>query len=109
MFGKPTKKEYPTFDANPKVAREYLARLQSGKEFETGASGRPIYEDEESHTAVHVARASEQYSAWKGLDDYEEPPEVPAGSESWADKLRRKQIVMNEQNENKTKGSKGIC
>ena len=104
VFGKPAKKEHPAFDANPKVAREYLARLEAGKDYETGASGRPIYENEESHAAVHFARASEQYSAWKELEDYEEKLEAPNGSESWADKLRRKQIVMNEQNENKTKG-----
>ena len=108
VLGKPTKKEYPTFDANPKVAKAFLARLQAGKDYETGAHGRPIYEDEEKHAAVHFASASEQYSAWKDVEDYEEKPDVPAGAESWADKLRRKQAVANGNTENKTKGSHGV-
>ena len=104
VLGKPTKKEYPTFDANPKVAKAYLTRLEAGKNYETGTFGRPIYEEEEKHVAVHFAPVHEQYSAWKDVEDYEEKPEIPSGAESWADKLRRKQTVANENAESKSAG-----
>ncbi|KAG8533027.1 uncharacterized protein KY384_001810 [Bacidia gigantensis] len=100
--GKPTKKEYPTFDANPKIAKAYLARIQAGKDYETGDHGRPIYEKEENHGSVHFVQPMEQYSPWKDVDDYEEKTDLPSDrAESWAEKLRRKQNVVNGNAENK--------
>ena len=95
-LGKPAKKETPTFDANPKIARAYLARLEAGKDFETGSFGRPIYEEEENHAGVDFASDKERYSAWKDVDDHDEPVEPPTDrAESWAEKLRRKQNATN--------------
>ena len=107
--GKPIKKEHPAFDVNPKIAKGYLERLQAGKEFETGHLGRPIYEEEENHAAVHFAPAQEQYSQWKDIEEYEEKVEVPSDrAETWADKLRRKQNIANGIIEEQTpKGSRG--
>ena len=107
VLGKPTKKEHPTFDANPKIAKAYLARIQAGKDYETGIFGRPIYEEEENHGAVHYAQKNEQYGPWKDVDEYEEKKEVPTNrADSWAEKLRRKQNVNNENaNNNNAKGS----
>ena len=106
---KPTKKEHPAFNINPKIAKGFLDRLQAGKEFETGHLGRPIYEEEENHAAVHFAPAQEQYSQWKDIEEYEEKVEVPSDrAESWADKLRRKQNIANGIVEEQTpKGSRG--
>ena len=95
-LSKPAKKENPTFDANPKIARAYLARIEAGKDFETGSFGRPIYEEEENHAGVSFASDKERYSAWKDVDDHDEPVEPPTDrAESWAEKLRRKQNATN--------------
>ena len=104
---KPAKKEYPVFDTNPKIARAFLARLQAGKDYETGHLGRPIYEEEESHGAVHFSQTSEQYTPWKNVEEVEEKVEVPEDRpESWADKLRRKQNMAN--GTSKDQQSKGL-
>ena len=105
--GKPAKKEYPVFDTNPKIARAYVARLQAGKDYETGPLGRPIYENEERHGAVHFAQPNEQYTPWKDVEEVEEKAEIHDDRpESWADKLRRKQNMANGITENKLpKGS----
>ena len=105
--GKPTKKEYPTFDTNPKIARAFLTRLQAGKDYETGPLGRPIYEVEENHGAVHFSKSTEQYTPWKDVEEVEEKVEIPEDRpESWADKLRRKQNMANEAS--REKQSKGL-
>ena len=106
---KATKKEHPAFNINPKIAKGFLERLQAGKDFETGHLGRPIYEEEEKHAAVHFAPAQEQYSQWKDIEEYEEKVEVPSDrAESWADKLRRKQNIANGLVEEQApKGSRG--
>ena len=106
--GKPAKKEYPAFDANPRIAKAFFARLQAGKGYETGHLGRPIYEEEESHGAVHFAQANEQYTPWKDVEDVEEKSAVPENhQETWADKLRRKQNAANGIGEKKS--ATGLC
>ena len=100
--GKPAKREFPVFDTNPKIARAYIARLQAGKDHETGPLGRPIYVKEEKHEAVHFAQPNEQYTPWKDVEEIEEKIEIHEDRpESWADKLRRKQNMANGITENK--------
>lgn len=102
-LGKTAKKESPTFDANPKIAKAYLARLQAGKDYETGAFGRPIYEEEENHAAIYFATNKERYSTWKDVEDHIETAEPPTDrAESWAEKLRRKQNATNGNTDTKT-------
>ena len=103
LSSKPAKKEYPAFDTNPRIAKGFLERVKAGKDFETGHLGRPIYEDEERHGAVQFARPIEQYTPWKDIEESEEVSEPPMdGKESWADKLRKKQISANGSIENKS-------
>ncbi|KAL9130674.1 MAG: hypothetical protein Q9217_001201 [Psora testacea] len=91
-----TKKEYPTFDANPRIAKAFLERVKAGKDYETGQLGRPIYEEEEKHAAVHFAQANEHYTPWKHIEEYEVKTESPTdGQGSWADKLRKKPSLAN--------------
>ncbi|KAL9102510.1 MAG: hypothetical protein Q9163_002345 [Psora crenata] len=100
---KPTKKEYPAFDMNPRIAKAFLERVRAGKDYETGHLGRPIYEDEEKHDAVHFPPANEQYTPWKHIEEYEETIESPIdGQRSWADKLRKKPALANGTVENKS-------
>ena len=70
--------------------------MKTGKDYETGHLGRPIYEEEEKHGAVHFPKANEQYTQWKDIEEYEEKTESPAdGQASWADKLRKKPGLVN--------------
>ena len=93
---KAAKKEYLAFDANPRVAKAFLERVKAGKDYETGHLGRPIYEEEENHGAIHFPQVIEQYTPWKHVEDHEERTESPAARQiSWADKLRKKPSLAN--------------
>ena len=94
--GKPPKKEYPAFDINPRVAREYLGRLKSRKEEDADSEQRAFFQEKENHEAVWFQQSSEQYTPWKDLDLEEEKPEAVEGPPtSWAEALRRKQNLAN--------------
>ena len=94
--GKPPKKEYPTFDINPRVAREYLGRLKNRKEKDADSEQRAFFQEKENHEAVRFQQSSEQYTPWKDLDLEEDKPEAVEGPPtSWAEALRRKQNLAN--------------
>ena len=96
MSGKPPKKEYPTFDINPRVAREYLERLRTRKEQDADEEQRVFFNEKENHEAVHFQQPNEQYTPWKDLVVEEEKSEIIEGPPtSWAEALRRKQNLAN--------------
>ncbi|CAD6585991.1 MAG: hypothetical protein ASARMPRED_002368 [Alectoria sarmentosa] len=95
-LGKPARKEYPAFDINPRVAREYLARLKNRKAQESDSEQRVFFQEKENHEAVYFQKSNEQYTQWKDLDVEEERPEFTEGPPtSWAEALRRKQNLAN--------------
>ena len=95
-LGKPLKKEYPAFDINPRVAREYLGRLKHRKGQDAGSEQWVFFQDKENHEAVHFQEPNEQYTLWKDLDVEEEKLEAVEGPPtSWAEALRRKQTLAN--------------
>lgn len=94
--GKPARREYPAFDINPRVAREYLARLKAWKEGEATSEQRDFFHEKENHGAVEFQQLAEQYTPWKDLDVEEEKPESVEGPPTtWAEALRRKQNLAN--------------
>lgn len=95
-FGRPARKEYPAFDINHHVAREYLARIKEGKNGIGGAKERPISGLEERHGAVDFQQPKEEYTPWKDVPVEEEKIEVPDDRPiSWAEAARRKQNLAN--------------
>lgn len=95
-LGKPPKKEYPAFDINPRVAREYLGRLKYRKEQDADSEQRVFFQDQENHDAIRFQQPNQQYTPWKNLDVEEEKPEAIEGPPtSWAEALRRKQNMAN--------------
>ena len=94
--GKATKKEYPTFDINPKIAQEYLVRARKSKDGEPVAKDRPLYVAEESQEALEFQTQGEEYTRWKDvpLEDAkpEKQDEKPA---TWADAARKKANAAN--------------
>lgn len=94
--GKPPKKEYPTFDINPRVAREYLGRSKTRKEQDADSEQRVFFQETENHEALRFQQPNEQYTPWKDLEVEEEKPEAIEGPPtSWAEALRRKQNLAN--------------
>lgn len=94
--GKPLRKEYPAFDINPRVAREFIGRLRNRKEQDGESEQRVFIQEKENHEAVRFQEPNEQYTPWKDLDVEEEKPEVVEGPPtSWAEALRRKQNLAN--------------
>lgn len=85
------------FDINPRVAKEFLARLNAGKEQIPGPLQRPIWDLEEKHAAVDFQQSHEQYTPWKDVEETEEKVDSPAEERpaTWAEALRRKQILAN--------------
>lgn len=95
-LGKPPKKEYPAFDINPRVAREYLGRSKNRKEQDADSEQRVYFQETENNEALHFQQSNEQYTPWKDLDAEEEKPEALEGPPaSWAEALRRKQNLAN--------------
>lgn len=81
---------------NPRLAKDFLSRLQAGKDGESGPLGRQIYAEEEHHHAVLFQKPTQQYSPWKDVEDVEEKVESPKEAPStWAEALRRKQNIAN--------------
>lgn len=94
--GKPPKKEYPAFDINPRVAREYIGRLKNRKEQDAESEQRVFFQEKENHDAVRFQGPNDDYTPWKDLDLEEEKPESIEGPPtSWAEALRRKQNLAN--------------
>lgn len=95
-IGKPTRKEYPAFDINPRVARAFLTRLKTWKEDDAVLEQRDFIRENENHDAVAFQEASEQYTPWKDIGVEEEMPEpVMDRPTTWAEALRRKQNLAN--------------
>ena len=95
-IGKPTRKEYPAFDINPRVARAFLTRLKACKEDDAALEQRDFIRENENHDAVEFQEPSEQYTPWKDIEIEEEMPEpVVDRPTTWAEALRRKQNLAN--------------
>jgi len=96
-FGRPPKKEYPAFDINPRMARDFLTRLKTWKESDDSTSvQREFYRRKENHDVVDFQGPSEQYAQWKDSDlEEEEVQPVVAPPTSWAEALRRKTNLAN--------------
>lgn len=95
-FGKPAKIEYPPFDINPFLAKNFLARLKTWKEEDAASEQRAFFEEKENHGAVSFQQTSEQYTPWKDLETEEEKPQVVEDRPTtWAEALRRKQNLAN--------------
>ena len=95
-IGKPTRKEYPVFDINPRVARAFLTRLKAWKEDDAVLEQRDFIRENENHDAVEFQEPSEQYTPWKDIEIEEEMPEpVMDRPTTWAEALRRKQNLAN--------------
>ena len=95
-IGKPTRKEYPAFDINPRVARAFLTRLKAWKEEDAVLEQRDFIRENENHDAVEFQEPSEQYTPWKDIETEEETPEpVMDRPTTWAEALRRKQNLAN--------------
>ena len=94
--GKPIKKEYPTFDINPLLARNFLLRLKTWKEDGAASEQRDFLQEKENHGAVSFQQSSEQYSPWKDVEVEEETPQTAEDRPAtWAEALRRKQNLAN--------------
>ena len=94
--GKPSKKEYPTFDINPLLAKNFISRLMAWKEGDIGHESREFFDEKENHGAVSFQQHNEVYTPWKDVDVEEEKPQVPEERPStWAEALRRKQNLAN--------------
>ena len=95
-LGKPVKKEYPTFDINPRVTKDFLSRLKAWKDEDPTSEARQFFHEKENHDAVSFQQPNEQYTPWKDLEVEEEKPEIPEDRPAtWADALRRKQNLAN--------------
>lgn len=104
--GKQAKKVHPAFDVNPTIAREFLARLQKGKDGEQYVKERPLYQEDEKWDAVQFQTSKEEYTPWKGVLVEEEEVEVPDDRPlSWAE-LAKKKLYANG-NAEKSQPSKG--
>ncbi len=100
-FGKPAKIEYPPFDINPLLAKNFLARLKTWKEEDAASEQRIFFQEKENHGAVSLQQTSEQYTPWKDLEIEEEKPQVvEVRPTTWAEALRRKQNLANGIGEN---------
>ena len=94
--GKPSKKEHPTFDINPLLAREFLLRLKTWEQADGSSEQREFFREKEKHEAVTFQQPNEQYTPWKDVDTEEEKPQVAEDRPStWAEALRRKQNLTN--------------
>lgn len=94
--GKPAKKEFLTFDINPRLARTFFTRLKTWKEEDVASEQRAFFQEKENHEAVKFQQPAEQYTPWKDLEIEEEKPEpIPDRPATWAEALRRKQAVAN--------------
>lgn len=94
--GKTARKEQPAFDINPKIANEYLARIEAGKEGKAVIKERPLYVAEESQDAVLFQNPSEVYTPWKDVPLVEEKKELPEDRPAtWADAARKKSNLPN--------------
>lgn len=60
--GRPVRKEYPTFDINPEVTREFLSRVRAGEKNDAV----------DFQYTVEIQKETEQYSPWKYLEAEEE-------------------------------------
>ncbi len=106
-FGKPAKIEYPPFDINPLLAKNFLMRLNTWKEEDVISEQRLFFQEKENHGAVSFQQTSEQYTPWKDLEIEEEKPQVVEDRPTtWAEALRRKQNLANGIVEN-SQGRKG--
>ena len=96
VSGKPPKKEYPAFDINPTLAKNFLLRLKTWKNKDAAAEQREFLQEKENHAAVSFQSSSEQYTPWKDVEMEEEPQQVVEDRPTtWADALRRKQSQAN--------------
>ena len=94
--GKPAKKEYPTFDINPSLAKNFLSRLKTWKAEDAASEQRDFFQEKENHRAVSFQPSNEQYTPWKDVEIEEEPQQVVEDRPTtWADALRRKQSQAN--------------
>lgn len=60
--GRPVRKEYPTFDINPEVVKEFLGRVRAGEKNDAV----------DFQYTVDIQKETEQYSPWKYLEAEEE-------------------------------------
>ena len=92
------KKDYPTFDINPRLAKDFLTRIEICKASDEPASAeqRDFYREKENHDSLDFQRPSEQYTPWKDCEIEEEEVEPSSGGPtSWAEALRRKANLAN--------------
>ena len=102
------KREHPTFDINPRIALEYLSRIQKGKEGESSFKDRPLYQEEEAQKFLEFQAPLEEYTPWKDMPMEREKEEVPDDHPiTWADAARKKQNSING-NGDKAHGSRGM-
>ena len=106
--GKPARKIHPAFDINPRIAKEYLARIQAGKDGEVYVKERPSYKEEEKWAAVQFQEPKEEYTPWKDIPvEEEKTEEVPDDRPlSWAE-LAKKKLSHANGNAEKARASKG--
>ncbi|KAL6716692.1 hypothetical protein ACLMJK_006260 [Lecanora helva] len=98
--GKPAKKEYPAFDINPLLARNFLSRLKAWKEKGADEESQAL-EEKENHGAVSFQQTGEQYTPWKDVEVEEEKPQaIDDRPSTWAEALRKKQSLSNGLNGN---------
>ena len=96
LSGKPLKKEHPTFDINPLLARNFLSRLKGFKEEAATSEQRTFFGTRENHGAVSFQHNSEQYGPWKDVDIEEEKLQTCEDRPTtWAEALRRKMDLAN--------------
>lgn len=94
--GKLAKKEHPTFDISPLLAKSFLSRLQTWKGEEGISEQKEFFQEKEKHEAVNFQQPSEIYTPWKDLEEEEVQPElVQERPSTWAEALRRKQYLAN--------------
>ena len=96
-MGRLPRKEYPAFDINPRLAKDFLARLKRWKDHDDSAPAlREFIRGAENHDAVQLQELSEQYTPWNDLSDEMEQaePNLPPPT-SWAEALRRKTNLAN--------------
>lgn len=103
-----TRKEYPAFDINPKLAKECFDRIRARKGEENGAMKRPPCEEEERLEAISFQGDAEEYSPWKDIPVEEEKEKAAEDRPlSWAELARKKQNQGNGAVE-KGQGPKGM-
>ncbi len=88
---KPARKVNPTFDINPAVAKEFLARLRKGKEEEQDDKEKSLCYEDERWADIQFQSSKEEYSPWKDVPVEEPKIDMPDDRPlSWAELARKK-------------------